>query len=274
MALKANLVGSPTMIDIMAVIPVRGGMLPVGANETVAQAQGRCWVVGSGVHSAVEELTGLTGPVYLAELGSFSPGRWAAWLTSRLPADQAILLPQCPDGRDLAPRLAAARGWPLVSGVMTFEAGTASVARHGGLAMDTIVVDQPMVATLQIGGHAGSSKVEATQGWRPEGQRIDVEVSQADLDAAPIPDALVVRELPADRATMDLAEAPRIVAAGAGLGDRSHIAALEAVAERLGASVGATRVVTDWGWMPADRQIGTTGVMVRSEEHTSELQSQ
>src|SRR5689334_24015982 len=53
-----------------------------------------------------------------------------------------------------------------------------------------------------------------------------------------------------------------------------------AVAARLGATTGATRVITDAGWLHHDRQIGTTGVSIspdlyiRSEEHTSELQSQ
>lgn len=40
------------------------------------------------------------------------------------------------------------------------------------------------------------------------------------------------------------------------------MALLGKVAAALGASVGATRVVTDAGWAPYERQIGTTGVVV------------
>jgi electron transfer flavoprotein alpha subunit len=61
---------------------------------------------------------------------------------------------------------------------------------------------------------------------------------------------------------MDLAEASRIVAGGAGLESAERFEQLAAVAAALGASVGATRVVTDRGWLAHERQIGTTGVVV------------
>jgi electron transfer flavoprotein alpha subunit len=78
-------------------------------------------------------------------------------------------------------------------------------------------------------------------------------------------DAELIVVLPADPATMDLSEAPRIVAAGAGLGSEDAVHRLGVLALALGASAGATRVVTDLGWMPTDRQIGTTGVTVDPE---------
>jgi electron transfer flavoprotein alpha subunit len=78
----------------------------------------------------------------------------------------------------------------------------------------------------------------------------------------PTADAEVVEVLPADPATMDLAEAQRIVAGGAGLGGPEPFALLRAVASALGASWGASRVAADAGWVPQDRFIGTTGVTV------------
>jgi electron transfer flavoprotein alpha subunit len=69
---------------------------------------------------------------------------------------------------------------------------------------------------------------------------------------------------------VDLAEARRILGGGAGLvpagaDGAAAMRLLAQVAEALGASAGATRVVTDAGWMSYDRQIGTTGVAVRPE---------
>jgi electron transfer flavoprotein alpha subunit len=61
---------------------------------------------------------------------------------------------------------------------------------------------------------------------------------------------------------MDLAEAPRIVAGGAGLAQAERYMQLERIATALGASMGATRVITDRGWVEHERQIGTTGVVV------------
>ena len=66
-----------------------------------------------------------------------------------------------------------------------------------------------------------------------------------------------------DPAAVDLAEAAKIIAGGAGLGSHDEFATLARVAEAIGASVGATRVVTDGGILGHARQIGTTGATVR-----------
>lgn len=251
---------------VVAVIPVRHGVPPVGAIEAVLEAGGRCWVVGSGTDDALAALHGAAASAHLAELGPYAPARWAAWLAGRLPDGATVVLPHSPDGRDLAPRLAAALNLPLISSVVELGPGLAWVARHGGLAMDVLELTGPVVATLQIG--AGRHPEPPAGAPAPAVDRVAVGESAGDEapagEARPV-DAELVAELPADPATMDLAEAPRIVAAGAGLGDRDQIAVLEAVADALGASVGATRLVTDYGWLPAERQIGTTGVMVQPE---------
>jgi electron transfer flavoprotein alpha subunit len=73
-----------------------------------------------------------------------------------------------------------------------------------------------------------------------------------------------------DPATMDLADARRVLAGGAGLVPRQASDAqaralfdlLAEVAATLGASMGATRVATDAGWTGHERQIGTTGVSI------------
>jgi len=249
----------------VAVIPVRHGMPPVGAIEAALEARGRCWVVGSGTDDALAALGGAVTTAHLAELGPYAPARWAAWLAGRLPAGASVVLPHSPDGRDLAPRLAAALDLPLISSVVELGPGVAWVARHGGLAMDELELTGPVVATLQIG--AGRHAEPPAGAPAPTVERMAVDWATGDGAGGDdrLMDAELVAELPADPATMDLAEAPRIVAAGAGLGDRDQIAVLEAVAGALGASVGATRLVTDYGWLPGERQIGTTGVMVQPE---------
>jgi electron transfer flavoprotein alpha subunit len=78
-------------------------------------------------------------------------------------------------------------------------------------------------------------------------------------------DPEVLEVLAPDPATMDLAEAGRIVGGGAGLGSAEATAELALVADALGCSIGGTRVITDWGWLPFERQIGTTGVIVHPE---------
>ena len=74
------------------------------------------------------------------------------------------------------------------------------------------------------------------------------------------PEILEVRT--ADAGDLDLAEAPSILGVGAGVADRRYVELAERIAAALGMSLGATRVVTDWGWLPFERQIGTTGAIV------------
>lgn len=247
---------------VTAVIPVRAGALPAGAVEAVTAAGGRAWLIGSQPEGAVDELVGLATDLGLVELGAFQPLRWAAAVAELDPGRHHLLVPHCPDGRDLAPHLAVALGRPLVSGATELGADRAVVAGYGCSTMTELALDGPVVATHQPGAHARSHP-------DPDQNAPTIET----LEATPVtgPGAptggsiALIEELPADPATIDLAEAGRIVAAGAGLSERTSMADIEVVAELLDASVGATRVVTDWGWLPVERQIGTTGVSVDPE---------
>lgn len=249
------------MTGITALLPVRDGTLPLGGLEAVAEATTGCWLVGNSSATPSDELLGLTNLITAIEAATFAPGFWAEQLAPALPADDHLLLPSSPDGRDLAPRLAATLGRPLVTGVTKLTADRAVVTRRGGLTMETIALVEPIVATLQV------------DGFEP---LADAQVLEAGIDLRrrvmpPIDDERYPREarllevIEADPATMDLAEASRIVAGGAGLATAENFAELYEIAERLGASTGATRVVTDWGWAPIERQIGTTGVLVNPE---------
>ena len=65
--------------------------------------------------------------------------------------------------------------------------------------------------------------------------------------------------------TVNLKEARVIVGVGAGVGNEGNFAVIREFAQKLGAELGATRAVVDAGWLPADHQIGQTGVTVRPE---------
>jgi electron transfer flavoprotein alpha subunit len=240
---------------VIGVVPARAGTLAAGGAETVAECGGRALVVGPGAAAAAQELRGVAFLARVWERPSFAPGAWAAGLAEVLGHEPVIVLPASADGRDLAPRLAAELGRP-------FHAGALSVHRHGGLvtrfngrALEEVHTSGPFVATLLPG----------VRSITPEP---DVPLAVVPLAPEPSakrttpPDVVVIEELEPDVATMDLVEAPRIVAAGAGLDGPELFERLAQVAAALGAAVGATRVVTDRGWLPHDRQIGTTGVVV------------
>jgi electron transfer flavoprotein alpha subunit len=161
-----------------------------------------------------------------------------------------IILPASADGRDLAPRLAYVLDRTLFAGAVEIAPPRVVLARRGGLVAEEHLVDEPFVATLEPGVRG----VEPSDGPR--------EVRHLEVEESPATDAEVLEVVDADPATMDLAEAPRIVAGGAGLGGPAPFDVLKTVAAALGATWGASRVAADAGWVPEDRFIGTTGVTV------------
>jgi len=238
----------------IAVIPVRGAVLPAGADETVAEAGGVVLLVGSGTGEAAASLAVDAVSVATAEMGHPAFGGWAAALAPILAAYHAVLLPASPDGRDLAPRLAAAMERPLLAGATEYRDGQARLARRGGLVMEQVVADGPVVVTLQPG----------VRGTEPRQRDLPVP-EPVTARVAGRHDATVLDVVPPDPGTMDLAESRRIVAGGAGLRGPADFRLLTLVADAIGASMGATRVVADMGWVAHERYIGTTGVAVNPE---------
>jgi electron transfer flavoprotein alpha subunit len=248
--------GAPrTLLLMIAVVPVRDGVLPSGADETIAECGGRVVVAGGGTESV--DLTGLAIEATLVELGAFCAGSWGAALAPMIAAmddHEIVVLPGSSDGRDLAPRLAAALRRPLFAGATEVGPEHVRVARRGGRDLVEYPLLGPVVATLQPG----------VRGTTPFDATVQVYVATP-APSAGANDAVVVEVQPPDVTTMDLTEAGRIIGGGAGLDDARRFGQLEQVAAALAATVGATRVVTDRSWVPHERQIGTTGVVVDPE---------
>jgi electron transfer flavoprotein alpha subunit len=251
--------------DMVAVVVCRGGRAPAGADEAVAEAGGRAVLVGEDPEQAWPGLPSATD-VWWAVTGS-GPARLASQLAGPLAAVRLIVLPASPDGRDLAPRLAARMGRPLLAGAARcgVEAGrpVADLLRVDGQVVVPAASTRPAVATLWPGARGPQAA-----GGSPRVSRIDL--AEPPGGAAGARDPEVTALIEPDPATMDLSEARRVVGGGAGLvptgsspqAARTWFALMVDVAAALGASAGATRVVTDAGWMGYERQIGTTGVAI------------
>jgi electron transfer flavoprotein alpha subunit len=217
---------------MVAVIPVRAGVLPAGALETVAECDGHALLVGSLCRDAVGELNGVARFVRVAELGDIRIGGWAHALAPVLETSPIVVLPGSPDG------------------AVQIRPDRVDLARRGGLVIEEVRPHASFIATLSPG----------VRGVEPDGSTPTVEDINVALTTSI--DADLIEELAPDVTTMDLAEAPRILGGGAGLTSAEQFERLSAVAARLGGSMGATRVITDKGWVGHQRQIGTTGVVV------------
>ena len=220
---------------MLAVVTSRDGELAVGGAEAIAECRGRALVV---------------------EVDGLMPAALAAALAPRVAAADVVVMPASADGRSLAPRLAATLPRPLVAGAVQIEPGRAVVARRGGTMLEDMEIDGPYVATLEPGVRAVPGNLVVSD---------PVSLPLDSIGADPTVEQVTTPE-PGE---LDLAEADHILAVGAGLGDERFVALAAEVADALGLTLGATRVVTDWGWLPFERQIGTTGVMVTPDVYVA-----
>jgi len=255
----------------VAVVVGRDGRLPAGADETVAEACGRVVVVGSGIDGAV---TALPSATYVWSAGA-GPGlgTLAARLAAPLAGVPLILLPASPDGRDLAALLAATMGRPLLASAVRARVEPGSGSSTGAtdgvrIHADLLRVDGRVTVPVELDGPAVVTLMPGVRNSAPSPTSPFLYSLELDTAIGADPDELDLIE--PDPATMDLTDATRVLAAGAGLFPRGAtdqearavVALLAEVAAALGASMGATRVVTDAGWADHQRQIGTTGVTI------------
>ena len=289
-------------LDALAVVYARAGELPPGALEAAAEAGGSVLVVGDGAQAAAGAARSAQRAWWCDTGPGLQPGRLAARLAPLLAGIPLLVLPGTPDGRDLAPRLAACLGRPLLAGACRAEITAAGVRADLCRLDDRVVLpadcDGPAVVTLAPGTGAiaaitassypvavepialpggavpgdgvpkGAVPVGAVPGGAiPEGA-VPGGAVPSPGDAGP--DVMLLEVLEPDPSTMDLAEAPLVFGGGAGLAAGLDLPAARAafrllgdVAAALGASAGATRVATDAGWIGHERQIGTTGVTIR-----------
>jgi electron transfer flavoprotein alpha subunit len=221
-------------------------------------------VAAAALTTSIETAIETTLDVRCIEMGAFLPGGWADALGTLLADETILVLPASADGRDLAPRLAAVLDRPLFAGAVKITDGELVLARDGGLTMHTCAAPASFVATLQPGVRGVDSLPSHPVGDNPPvvDQASSVRVVAAPSPVRAIADAQVIEVLEPDAASIDLSEAGRIVAGGAGLDSEDRFADLAQLGGLIGASVGATRVITDRGWVGHERQIGTTGVVV------------
>ena len=223
-------------------------------------------VAGTDTTDAADELSRLAvSEVVRLEhesLREYTPDATVAALTGFLRDTAAthVLLPHTYQTRDFAPRLAARLGRALatdcigaetIDGVLTFSRPmfqgkiTANVALEGPF---------PHVVTFQIGAFRAD---QAPMRDAPAPVRV-VPAAIAAADVRQEPEA-PFRE---SRQTIDLAQAERIVAVGRGIKEESQLALVRTLASALGAEVAASRPICDSGWLPMDRQIGSSGQTV------------
>ena len=164
-------------------------------------------------------------------------------------------------GRDLGPRVACRLHTGLTADctALDIDEDTGHVAwtrpAFGGNLMATILCPdhRPQIGTVRPGvfkkGESGEAKAEII--------KEDLRVAGKDIRTQIIE---MLREMDSDE--VDLEGAEIIVAGGRGVGGAEGFAPIKALAEELGAAVGASRAAVDAGWIPHAHQVGQTGKTV------------
>lgn len=262
------------MADMFAFAESRDGALRKVAFETVTAARHSADATGGGtVHALVVggpgigQAAGALGRhgadvVHVVEHEALARGNPEVAVATaaaliRTSACRAAFFTASAQGRDLAPRVAAALGVGLAADVTGFEfSGDAMLATHPmytGKAVATLrIAGTPAVLSLRPGA------IDAAEAARTP--RVEQAAPGIDPSAARV----VVTDVSAKgAATLDLGEAPVIIAGGRGLKAAEHFSLIEELAAAFGnAAVGATRAVTDDGWRDPADQIGQTGRLV------------
>jgi electron transfer flavoprotein alpha subunit len=263
------------MNTILVVVEQREGKLnrvsweTLTAGQTLAAETGwtlEAAVVGNNVNSIANEVAGKkVAKVYdieSAKLEPYTPDAFAAALKQFLgshPA-QIVLMPHTYQVRDFVPKLATAMGRSAISDCIGFkkEGEKLLFTRQmfqGKLAADvSFGSDAPWFVTFQNGAYRGD-KIEAGSAAAPV-ETVQVEIADG-----------VIRNKPQEvfkeaKQAVDLTQAEIIVAVGRGIKEQKNIELAKQLAEALGGELAASRPICDSGWLPMDRQIGSSGQTV------------
>src|SRR5919197_1003196 len=216
--------------------------------------------VGDGLETAVPALGRHGAKTVYAATGECWTNQLALPVVAALEAaaeraqPAAVLVAATAGGKDAGARLAARKGW--------------------GMLADIVDLDDDLVATQNVFGGATIVRSRVTAGTpvltvKPNAFPVEESASQPEVvdlgltrQAGPADVRMTEHVVEERGGRPDVAEAEIVVSGGRGLQDPKNFALVEALADALGAAVGASRAAVDAGWYPHQHQVGQTGKTV------------
>jgi electron transfer flavoprotein alpha subunit len=258
------------MANVLIVAEQQGGTLKkatlhaLAAGKALARRVGgkvHVLVIGKGVAAIAEELRPY-GDVQLADaagLEHYVAEAYAPVVAAAVKAAGAEYVGAAATafGKDLLPRVAAKLGAAMATEVLGFGGDGAQVTFRRPMWAGNVIAEVELATPLKVFTIRPTEFPPATK----EGQGAVTPLAAA-VDPAALKTRFVeFREVKSARP--ELTEA-RVVVSG-GRGTKGDFKEVEALADELGAAVGASRAAVDAGWVPNDWQVGQTGKVVAPE---------
>ena len=237
---------------IAAAQQLAGGSMPI---KVAVAGQNVAAVAAELAKTAVAEVTAVDH----AALASYTPDAFVQAFQQVIAQvnPTVVLLPHTYQTRDFSPTLATRLDRALITDVIAVKAGTTlTFARpmfQGKLTADVQPQGPgPHFVTIQIGAFRADA---VTVGSAPV-SNASISIDESKLRQKP--------EAPFQEAkqAVDLSQAERIVSVGRGIKSQENIAIAEQLAKAFGAELAASRPICDNGWLPMERQIGSSGQTV------------
>jgi electron transfer flavoprotein alpha subunit len=256
---------------ILVIAEQRDGKLNRATLETVAAAQStgtpaKAVVIGANVDAAASEVAraDLAEVIVVDDpaLEHYTADGYVQALQALVAAEQPdlVFLPHTYQTRDFAPALAARLNRPLVTDCVALRGNAQPVTFvrpvfQGKLQAEVVAEGPaPHFATFQIGAFRADAMKTGSAAATIRKAAVSVDASKIrQKPEAPFKEA---------KQAVDLSQAERIVAVGRGIKGQEHLQLAQQLAHAMGAELAASRPICDAGWLPMDRQIGSSGQTV------------
>jgi electron transfer flavoprotein alpha subunit len=212
---------------------------------------------GAGASKAVDTLKQFGAEkVYVdesADHDDFLAGPKAALLAQLVASASpvAVLVPATAEGKEVGARLAVKTG----GGLLTDATGiSGELVAEQPIFGGAVVVSSKVAAGTPIIAVRANSTAPVEEAGAGTVENVTVQASDTDKAAR-----VTERVVEAKGGRPDLSEASIVVSGGRGVGSAENFSIIEALADSLGAAVGASRAATDAGWYPHQNQVGQTG---------------
>ena len=263
-------------MKILFITEQRGGQWNKVSFETLAAAQQIAQqakdtlsgaVIGEGIAALADQLSGYQLDEVLSIehdlLAEYTPDAFSIALRQTIESARPdlVLLPHTYQVRDFAPKLAASMQRGMIGDCIGYrdENGKLIFVRQmfqGRTAADVVFTGAPpWIASFQAGAFRADLAVKHATGKAPV-KSVSVELKPEQIRTKPLE---LFREA---KQAVDLTQAPILVSVGRGIKAPENIPMAEKLAKLMGGEVSASRPICDEGWLPMDRQIGSSGQTV------------